>query len=127
MIDTLKSYLKESNKNLIEELIYVIEENNITTIDELIKLEDEQFTINNKVLNKQERIKYASEITLSAYWDYDGLTLAQINAISTLKESLTQDISDNEKIYNLIKLFDMTGNECLFLHEAYTLITNNKY
>ena len=57
MIDTLKSYLKESNKNLIEELIYVIEENNITTVDELIKLEDEQFTINNKVLNKQERIK----------------------------------------------------------------------
>ena len=95
MIDTLKSYLKESNKNLIEELIYVIEENNITTVDELIKLEDEQFTINNKVLNKQERIKYASEITLSAYWDYDGLTLNKINAISTLKESLTKDISDN--------------------------------
>ena len=127
MIDTLKSYLKESNKNLIEELIYVIEENNITTVDELIKLEDEQFTINNKVLNKQERIKYASEITLSAYWDYDGLTLNKINAISTLKESLTKDISDNEKIYNLIKLFDMTGNECLLLHEAYTLITNNNY
>ena len=113
MIDTLKSYLKESNKNLIEELIYVIEENNITTVDELIKLEDEQFTINNKVLNKQERIKYASEITLSAYWDYDGLTLNKINAISTLKESLTKDISDNEKIYNLIKLFPLPWQDIL--------------
>lgn len=127
MIDTLKSHLKESNKNLIEELIYVIKSNNISTLEELSKLEEEQFTINNKVLNKQERIKYASEITLAAYWDYDGLTLKEINKISDLKESLTKDINDNEKIYNLIKLFDITGNECLFLKEAYTLIINNKY
>ena len=66
MINTLKSHLKESNKNLIEELIYVIKSNNISTLEELSKLEEEQFTINNKVLNKQERIKYASEITLAA-------------------------------------------------------------
>ena len=127
MINTLKSHLKESNKNLIEELIYVIESNNISTLEELSNLEEQQFTINNKVLNKQERIKYASEITLSAYWDYDGLTLKEINKISDLKESLTKDINDNEKIYNLIKLFDITGNACLFLKEAYTLIINNKY
>lgn len=127
MIDTLKKHLNKSNQNLIEQLITIIKDNNIRSMKELEQLENEQFTINNKFLNIKERINFASEIALSSYWDYDGLTLKEINTIGTLKDSLSENISDNQKIYNLIKLFDITSNECLFLTEAYFLITHDKY
>lgn len=127
MLNTLKNHLTKNNTNLVKELVHVIKINKISSIEELIDFENKQFTINGKLLNKQERIAYASKISLESYWDYDGLDLDEINAIDDLKQSLKSNISDEDKIYNLIKLFDITGNECLFVSEAYNLVISDKY
>ena len=127
MVENLKSHLNHNNAHLIKQLIYVIKTNKINTMEELVEFENRQFTINGKLLNQKERIEYASKITLHSYWDYDNLdSIEEITALSKLKKSLTSDISDNEKIYNIIKIFDIVGNECLFVSEAYKLVVEGK-
>jgi hypothetical protein len=127
MIETLKTHLNETNSHLIKHLSRIIKNNHITSIEELIEFENKQFTIDGKLLDKEGRIKYASKMALQSYWDYDNLdSIEEINYVSDLKESLKQDISDEEKIYNIIKLFDIVGNECLFVSDAYKLIVEGK-
>lgn len=127
MIETLKTHLNETNSHLIKHLSRIIKNNHITSIEELIEFENKQFTIDGKLLDKEGRIKYASKMALQSYWDYDNLdSIDEINYVSDLKESLKQDISDEEKIYNIIKLFDIVGNECLFVSDAYKLIVEGK-
>ena len=127
MRDELIEHLTDKNKNLVRELIYIIESNKLKTIDDIIRFEREQFKINDRYLNKKEIIEYASNITLASYWDYDGLELKQINMLKKLKNSLSDNIGDDEKIFNLIKIYDITGKECLFVKEAYDLIINDIY
>ncbi len=127
MIETLKTHLNETNSHLIKHLSRIIKNNHITSMEELIEFENKQFTIDGKLLDKEGRIKYASKMALQSYWDYDNLdSIDEINYVSDLKESLKQDISDEEKIYNIIKLFDIVGNECLFVSDAYKLIVEGK-
>jgi hypothetical protein len=127
MIETLKTHLNETNSHLIKHLSRIIKNNHITSMEELIEFENKQFTIDGKLLDKEGRIKYASKMALQSYWDYDNLdSIEEINYVSDLKESLKQDISDEEKIYNIIKLFDIVGNECLFVSDAYKLIVEGK-
>ena len=127
MIETLKTHLNETNSHLIKHLSRIIKNNHITSMEGLIEFENKQFTIDGKLLDKEGRIKYASKMALQSYWDYDNLdSIDEINYVSDLKESLKQDISDEEKIYNIIKLFDIVGNECLFVSDAYKLIVEGK-
>ena len=84
----LIAHKTSKNEELIEELVAYIEEENILSIEQLKDFEDKMFTINGKVLNDTQRIKYCFSIIENAYYDYDGLSSSEIRVLKNLKESI---------------------------------------
>lgn len=122
LVKELISHKTSKNEALVGELIDYIEEENILNINQLKSFEDRIFTIDGKVLNDNQRIKYCWSIIGNAYYDYDGLSSNEIRVLKSLKESITSDISDKEKIFNLIKINILTNREIMFVKEAYEYI-----
>ena len=122
LVKELISHKTSKNEALVGELIDYIEEENILNINQLKSFEDRIFTIDGKVLNDNQRIKYCWSIIGNAYYDYDGLSSNEIRVLKSLKESITSDISDKEKIFNLIKINILTNREIMVVKEAYEYI-----
>lgn len=127
MINELNKHITKDNSKLVNYLSSLITYHKINNLRELQDYENKAFTINGKELTKQEKIKYATEIAFRSFYDYDGVEDSSSHLIYKLKLSLDTDISDEEKIYNIIKLFDLTGKKCYFLVDAYNLIVQDKY
>ena len=127
MINELNKHITKDNSKLVNYLSSLITYHKINNLRELQDYENKAFTINGKELTKQEKIKYATEIAFRSFYDYDGIEDSSSHLIYKLKLSLDTDISDEEKIYNIIKLFDLTGKKCYFLVDAYNLIVQDKY
>ena len=122
IIDDLKNNISNENEKLVFELANIIIDNKIATIEELKKLEDSFFTYNGKVLSDDERINYCLEIIKYNSDDYDLLTFDEIQEYKRLKNELQTAISNEQKIKNLILLFNMTKREMMFLTETYKWI-----
>ena len=122
LINNLMAKKTSKNEEIISELVEYIKEEKISNIEQLKALEDRIFTINGKILNDSQRIKYCFSIIENAYYDYDGLSSSEIKVLKNLKESITSDISDKEKIFNLIKINMVTNREIMFIKEAYEYI-----
>ena len=127
VITNLLNHKTKNNENLINYLIYIIKEANIKTLDELQQLENLHFSIDGALLNYKKRIDSAYNKIINSITEYELYYLEKLRIINELKEKITKKISDEEKIYYLIKLNDITDRDCLFLVEAYNLIINNKY
>ena len=127
MINELNKHITKDNSKLVNYLSSLITYHKINNLRELQDYENKAFTINGKELTKQEKIKYATEIAFRSFYDYDSVEDSSSHLIYKLKLSLDTDISDEEKIYNIIKLFDLTGKKCYFLVDAYNLIVQDKY
>ena len=123
----LRAHMTPENCHLAEELIYVIESAGCLTLEDLKEIERQNFTVNGRLLSRKEQLERCAKGHLHSYWDYDGRDLDEINEISSLKKSLTSSISDEEKIYNDIRLNDILGNECSFPAVAYGLVISGKY
>ena len=124
LIDNLNSHRTNKNKDLVNELIEVIKDNNINSIEQLVSLEDRKFTIAGKTLNIKERIKYCFLSIENSYYDYDGMLLDEIKELKKLKESILLNIDDKTKILNLIKIYNITNREIIFIKEVYEYIIN---
>lgn len=122
IIDDLKNNISNENEKLVFELANIIIDNKITTLEELKKLEDSFFTYNGKVLSDDEKINYCLEIIKYNSDDYDLLTFDEIQEYKRLKNELQAAISSEQKIKNLILLFNMTKREMMFLTETYNWI-----
>lgn len=127
LITELKSKINNKNSKLIKEFIEIIIEEKIYTLEQLEKLEDEYFTYNGKILNDEERIQKCIEILKHSYIDYDILSFGDIQIYKELKLELNENISNKQKIKNLILLFSMTNRDMLFLTETYNLIMNDEF
>ena len=127
MINELNKHITKDNSKLVNYLSSLITYHKINNLRELQDYENKAFAINGKELTKQEKIKYATEIAFRSFYDYDSVEDSSSHLIYKLKLSLDTDISDEEKIYNIIKLFDLTGKKCYFLVDAYNLIVQDKY
>ena len=124
LITELKSKINNKNNELIKELIEFIMEEKICTLKQLKEKEDESFTYEGKILNDEERIQKCIEILKCSYIDYDMLSFEDIQIYKKLKLELNENISNEQKIKNLILLFSMTNRDMLFLMEAYKFIIN---
>jgi len=127
MIETLKKHRTDNNSNIIDQLESIIFHYNITSLEELANFEELFFTINNRVMKKEKRIAYAIDNMIQSYWDYDNLDDHLIDPVHKLKQSLFKDISEEEKLYNLVKLYGILEKQCPFLVESYNLIIEDKY
>lgn len=123
LIENLNLHKTNENEELVDELIYCIKENNIDNLEQLIAFEDKKFTVEGKVLNNIERIKYCFLEIENSYYDYDGMLLEEIKELKKLKESILLNIDEQTKILNLIKIYMITNREIMFFNEIYEFIT----
>lgn len=122
IIEDLKNNITNENEKLVFELANIIIDNKITTLEELKKLEDSFFTYNGKILSDEERINYCLDIIKYNSDDYDLLTFDEIQEYKKLKNELQTAISSEQKIKNLIMIFNMTKRDMMFLTETYNWI-----
>lgn len=126
IIEELKNKISNENKKIVLDLSSIIIDNKITTLEELKQQEDKIFTHNGKVLNEEERINYCLELIKYSSADYELLSFVEIQEYKRLKLELKNPIPIQQKIKNIIILFNMTDREVMFLTEAYQLIISNQ-
>ena len=124
LVEELRNKMNNDNYKIIEELAQIIIDLKINSLEELKKQEDDLFVYNNKKLTDDERINLCMEMIKYANGDYDLLSFEEIQKYKQLKLELESNISNEEKIKNLIILFNMTDRDMLFLTEAYKFIIN---
>ena len=112
------------NQKIIRELINYIKEEKISNINELDDFENKIFTIDGKLLNNNQRIKYCLYNIKNCYFDYDGLSLSEIKILKQLKNNINDN--DEEIILNIIKINAITNREIMFIKEAYEYILSGK-
>lgn len=122
LIDNLMKFKTIENENIVEDLIECIENENIENLDQLSMLEDKFFTIDNKILDSEQRIKYCIIGFERSYYDYDGLSLQEIKTIKNFKDDIKKDINNEEKILKIIRINSMTNRELMFVRKAYDFI-----
>lgn len=122
LINELMSHKTLNNEEIVDELVDCIKSRNISKFEELEALEDRMFTFDGKILNLKQRISYCYVETVNAYYDYDGLSIEEINELQKLKNSVSNDKSDKENILNLIKIYSFTNRQLMFVKEAYEFI-----
>ena len=127
MINELNKHITPGNKKLVKYLSTLITYHNINSLEELKDYETKAFVVDGRELTRKDKIKYTTEIAFRSFYDYDDIEDSSSHLIHELKQSLDTNISDEEKIYNIIKLFDLTGKKCYFLVDAYNLIIKDKY
>lgn len=124
LVNELVKYKTSNNEKIVNDLIECINEENIDSLDKLSILEDNYFTMDNKLLNTKQRIKYCIMMYDRAYYDYDGLSLEELNILKSLKDEIKSDISDNDKILRIIRYNSLTNRDIMFFKEAYEYIVN---
>lgn len=122
LITKLLSHKNDNNKVIVDKLIEIIKEENISSEEELSVLENNIFTINGKLMNMDEKVNYCKALINQGYYDYDGLSLEEINKLKKLKDSLKNNISNVEKILIIVKINLMTEREIMFVKEMYDYI-----
>lgn len=110
----------EDNEYLVEHLIEVVKDEEINTLDELKKYEENYFTESG--MTKEDWVKWY-EKSFDKIPDLEniyGETAA--NKINELREKLKNAKDINERIENIIKICVILEKECCFLVEIYNLI-----
>lgn len=125
MIEKLLKHKTKTNSNIIKSLIEIIKSSNVKSLEDLKKIENETFTLSGKILNIEERIDYILSITISSL-DYEFLTFEEIQIYKKYKLNIINGKNNEEKLINIIKLYDLANRELLFPFEAYNLIIKNK-
>ena len=127
LANVLINNINNDNSYLVKQLVSIINNYKFETIEDLIQYENRLFTIDNKVLNKEERINYCMDMYNNFSDEYIDLSFEQCQLERKYLNKLKEDISNNEKINLLIKLYSLTGRELFFLKEAYDLIVNREF
>lgn len=126
LIEELRKKINNDNYKIVEELGQIIIDLKINSLEDLRKQEDYLFTYNGNVLNNQERINYCLELIKYLNEDYELLSFKDIQKYKQLKLELSNNISIEDKIKNLVILFNMTNRDMLFLTETYHFIINGE-
>ena len=127
LANVLINNINNDNSYLVKQLVSIINNYKFETIEDLIQYENRLFTIDNKVLNKEERINYCMDMYNNFSDEYIDLSFEQCQLERKYLNKLKEDISNNEKINLLIKMYSLTGRELFFLKEAYDLIVNREF
>lgn len=125
LINILTNNSIEETQELIEDLIYIIEKNSITSIEELKKLEDENFTIKGQILSREDKIDYCYNNIINSYYDADSLDYTELRTYNKYYKTLKNTPSIEEKIKYISLLYTMTGREHLLVYELYKYLTND--
>ena len=126
LANDLINNITNNNSLLVKQIVKIINNYKFNTIEQLNKYENNIFTIDNKVLNEEERIQYCIDIYNNFPDEYIDLSFEECQLERIYNNQLKENISNSEKIKILIKLFSLTGREIYFIKEAYDLIINKE-
>ena len=125
LINNLLNHQNNNNFNIIKELIKIIQDDNLKTVNGIKNFEQNLFTFNHKILTKQEKINYALSIIKTSE-DYEMMTFLEIQTYKKYKTKINDTGNLDEKIKYLIKLYNLAQREMIFPYEAYNFIIENK-
>ena len=117
--------INNNNSKIAKELVEIINEKKIKTLEELKEYENRIFSIHNKILTDEERIKYCMKIYESFPFEYEDLSFEELKKEKKLYNEIKTEKNIDEIKRKLIMLFSMTGREMFFFIEAYEMIINN--
>ncbi|MGN1370684.1 MAG: hypothetical protein ACI4XM_00175 [Candidatus Coprovivens sp.] len=126
LINEIKKHITENNKYLAEDLINEIIKKSINNIEELITLENNHFKIENKILNREEKIEYCSNNILNSYYDADTLDFEESQTYYKYYDLLKSSSNIEDKIKYIILLYELTNKKQLLIYELYNCIIENK-
>lgn len=110
----------EDNEYLVDHLIEVVKDENINTLDELKKYEENYFTESG--MTKEDWVKWY-EKSFDKIPDLENMYgEVAANKINALRTELKKAKNINDKIENIIKICVVLEKEFCFLVEAYNLV-----
>ena len=116
LICILQAYRNDSNGVLIDELIEIVEEEKINSVEELKSIDGEPEDIAVK--------KYLKEIDANPY-EYDGLLYDEIQKLKHLRRSIA-DGNESEQKRRLVQYCMLTNRYTPFPSIAYEMIINGE-
>ena len=124
MGEELLKKMNNENYRIINELIDLIVEEKIESIEELKNYQDNFFTIDDKKLNHQEQIEYCKKIIYDNPYVKEDMDFIDIQNVRTLKEELKQNKPLEEETKIIIKLMSLMDKDLLLPYDAYNMIMN---
>ncbi|MEG1821040.1 MAG: hypothetical protein RR201_02220 [Malacoplasma sp.] len=122
MIDELQKKINNNNFKIINDLVEIMLDKKIITIDELKLYQENNFKIDGNVLSDDKKVEYCIKVIENYPFDYDFLDFKEIQIYKRLMIELKSNISLEIKIKNLIIIYSITKKEMLFPFYAYDMI-----
>jgi hypothetical protein len=120
LLEELDACKFEDNEYLVEHLMEVVKDEEINTLDELKKYEENYFTESG--MTKEDWVKWY-EKSFDKIPDLEKMYgLEASNKINELRSGIKDAKDINKKIENIIKICVILEKECCFLVEIYNLI-----
>lgn len=127
-VNRIIDLMTDSNHLYVRHLSEIIINNKFRSIDELKSYEDELFTIDGKLLDDEERINYCMSLLNPGYIDYEVLTYDEIKLYNELINNINDTSkSIDERIFDLVKVFELTKRNMYFVCEVYQYILDGRF
>lgn len=124
--EELKKRINNNNYKIINELIEIIVEENITTIENLKKYQDDYFVVDGRVLSHKEQIEYCKNIIMLNPYIPENIDFIDVQKIINLKENLKNENNEKKITTILIELFSILGKSMMLPYDAYKMIIENQ-
>lgn len=125
LIEELYIHKNDNNINYIEELEETILEEDIKTVDDLIKYEIKYNRYNGKNIQYKEMINNCIKEIDEYPYEYDGLSFDEIRTLKKERRFMNDD-NDIIKIYHIIKYYYLTNRYNPFPYMTYQFIIKDK-
>lgn len=125
MIDELQKKINNNNFKIINDLVEIILDKKIITIDELKLYQENNFKISGNVLSDEKKVEHCIKAIENYPFDYDFLDFKEIQIYKKLMLELKSNVSLEIKIKDLIIIYSLTQKEMLFPFYAYDMILKN--
>lgn len=126
LIKGLLENISMDNYKIVMSLIYNIDYDKISSIEELKLNEDRMFTINNKILSDDEKIKRCLEILSYSISKWDNLDFGEIQVYENLMLEIKSTDDFEFKVKNLAKIFALVEFDLPFPYLVYNMIVDKK-
>lgn len=126
MGENLLKKINNNNYKIVNELIEIITEENITSIEDLYDYQNDYFKIDGRSLSHNEQIEYCRKKINSNLFIRENIDFMDVNKIGILKEKLKNTTSNKEQTIILIQLISLLEENMMLPYDAYNLIMNNE-
>ena len=127
MKDKIYSKINDENKKIVEELLDIIESEELHSLEDLKKHQDNLFKIDGKYMNKNEKINYCINLINNSPYLSEDLDFLEVRDLADMRYKLNDDnCSDIEKEILIIKIFSLVDYNMMLPYSAYKFILDDK-